>query len=243
MTRIRQFAKDMSISYNDAKKLVDKGKKRKDGGSNILEGYMPIYFEGMGDIQKKKKKKVPMPKPRPKNLKKKDPFRADKTESLDREFSKSVAKQNERNMKNVKKKDGGTSMRKPRKGENLPRGKLTDMEKAIKKIKTQIDMIPINLHKNVVKKRDGGIEYGDVPGGKAIRQRAGEKHGDIPGGRAKKKKKPESLKPIPAGSKGKGLSKLPTSVRNNMGFKKKGGTMKMRGGGMAIQGTGFRGVR
>ena len=191
MTRIRQFAKDMSISYNDAKKLVDKGKKRKDGGSNILENYMPIVIVPT----EKKKKKVPMPKPRPKNLKKKDPFRADKTESLDREFSKSVAKQNERNMKNVK------------------------------------------------KKRDGGIEYGDVPGGKAIRQRAGEKHGDIPGGRAKKKKKPESLKAIPAGSKGKGLSKLPTSVRNNMGFKKKGGTMKMRGGGMAIQGTGFRGVR
>ena len=160
MTRIRQFAKDMSISYNDAKKLVDKGKKRKDGGSNILENYMPIV------IVPTEKKKVPMPKPRPKNLKKKDPFRADKTESLDREFSKSVAKQNERNMKNVK------------------------------------------------KKRDGGIEYGDIPGGKAIRQRAGEKHGDIPGGRAKKKKKPESPKTIHA-----------------------------RGGGMAIQGTGFRGVR
>lgn len=207
MTRIRQFAKDMSISYNDAKKLVDKGKKRKDGGSNILEGYMPIYFEGMGDIQKKKKKKVPMPKPRPKNLKKKDPFRADKTESLDREFSKSVAKQNERNMKNVKKKDGGTSMRKPRKGENMPRTKLTDMEKAIRKIKTQLDMIPINVHKNVVKKAMGG------------------------------------LKDVPPGGKGKGLSKLPTPVRNKMGFKKKGGTMKMRGGGMAIQGTGFRGVR
>ena len=44
MTRIRQFAKDMSISYDKAKKLVDKGKKRKDGGSNILEGYMPIII-------------------------------------------------------------------------------------------------------------------------------------------------------------------------------------------------------
>ena len=105
MTRIRQFAKDMSISYNDAKKLVDKGKKRKDGGSNILENYMPIV------IVPTEKKKVPMPKPRPKNLKKKDPFRADKTESLNREFSKSVAKQNERNMKNVKKKKKGGTMK------------------------------------------------------------------------------------------------------------------------------------
>jgi len=145
MTRIRQFAKDMSISYDKAKKLVDKGKKRKDGGSNILEGYMPIKIVP-------KKKKVPMPKPRPKSLK------ADKTESLDKEFSKNVAKQNEKAIKEIKKAMGG-------------------------------------------------------------------------------------LKDVPPGSKGKGLSKLPTPVRNKMGFKKKGGTMKMRGGGMAVQGTGFRGVR
>ena len=35
---------------------------------------------------------------------KKDPFRADKTESLDKEFSKSVSKANKKAMKNVKKK-------------------------------------------------------------------------------------------------------------------------------------------
>ena len=145
MTRIRQFAKDMSISYDKAKKLVDKGKKRKDGGSNILEGYMPIKIVP-------KKKKVPMPKPRPKSLK------ADKTESLNKEFSKNVAKQNAKAIKEIKKAMGG-------------------------------------------------------------------------------------LKDVPPGNKGKGLSKLPTAVRNKMGFKKKGGTMKMRGGGMAVQGTGFRGVR
>ena len=148
MTRIRQFAKDMSISYDKAKKLVDKGKKRKDGGSNILEGYMPIIITPT----KKKKKKVPMPKARPKSLK------ADKTESLDKEFSKNVAKQNEKAIKEIKKAMGG-------------------------------------------------------------------------------------LKAVPPGNKGKGLSKLPTPGRNKMGFKKKGGTMKMRGGGMAIQGTGVRGVR
>ena len=188
MTRIRQFAKDMSISYNDAKKLVDKGKKRKDGGSNILENYMPIYLEGMD--KKKKKKKVPMPKPRPKNLKKKDPFRADKTESLDREFSKSVAKQNERNMKNVK------------------------------------------------KKSDGGKEY------------AGEQYGDILGGTAKKKKKKklESLKAISAGSKGKGKAKFPDLSGDGKTTMKdvligRGVIKKSRGGGIAIQGTGFRGVR
>ena len=154
MTRIRQFANDMGISYNKAKNLVQKGKKRRDGGSTVLENYMPIKIVA-------KKKEVAKPKPRPKNLKKKDPFRADKTESLNKKFSVETAKAN---------------------------------EKAIKQIK----------------KAMGGLK-------------------DIP---------PEN----------KGLPKLPKEVRNKMGFKKKGGTMKMklggvaRGGGAAISGTGFKGV-
>jgi hypothetical protein len=38
------------------------------------------------------------------------------------------------------------------------------------------------------------------------------------------------MKDIPTGNKGKGLSMLPTSVRNKMGFKKKGGTIKAKDG-------------
>ena len=56
MTRIRQFANDMGISYNEAKGLINKGKKRRDGGSTVLESYMPIVFEGMKKKTKKKKK-------------------------------------------------------------------------------------------------------------------------------------------------------------------------------------------
>ena len=150
MTRIRQFANDMGISYNKAKGLIDKGKKRRDGGSTVLENYMPIKIVA-------KKKEVEKPKMRPK----KDPFRADKTKSLNEKFSMETAKAN---------------------------------EKAIKEIK----------------KAMGGLK-------------------DIP---------PEN----------KGLPKLPKEVRNKMGFKKKGGTMKMklggvaRGGGAATSGTGFKGV-
>ena len=40
MARIRQFAKDMGLSYNKAKRLVNKGRKLKDGGSSILESTM-----------------------------------------------------------------------------------------------------------------------------------------------------------------------------------------------------------
>jgi len=57
------------------------------------------------------------------------------------------------------------------------------------------------------------------------------------------------LKPVPSGNKG--LSKLPTPVRNKMGFMKKGGMVKKRakssskksrGTGAAIRGTKFKGV-
>ena len=44
----------------------------------------------------------------------------------------------------------------------------------------------------------------------------------------------KSLKEVPAGKKGKGLSMLPTEIRNNMGFMKDGGEVKkMAVGGLA----------
>ena len=33
MARVSQFAKDLGISYNQAKDLINKGRKRRDGGS------------------------------------------------------------------------------------------------------------------------------------------------------------------------------------------------------------------
>ena len=41
----------------------------------------------------------------------------------------------------------------------------------------------------------------------------------------------KNLKPIPAGNKGKGLSKLPTRVRNKMGFMKSGGAVMLQARG------------
>ena len=38
--RIRQFADDMGISYDEAKNLIEKGRSRRDGGAQILESYM-----------------------------------------------------------------------------------------------------------------------------------------------------------------------------------------------------------
>ena len=118
MARVKQFADDLGISKNQAQTLINKGRSRKDGGSQILESVMkkPMYA--------KSGKNVVLPKPRPTSIKKKktseqiirekneyDITKSDITESLDKEFSRKVAKQNEEAMKNVKKtnkkKDGG----------------------------------------------------------------------------------------------------------------------------------------
>ena len=40
MARVRQFANDMGMSYNQAKNLVNKGRKLKDRGSSVLESTM-----------------------------------------------------------------------------------------------------------------------------------------------------------------------------------------------------------
>ena len=57
----------------------------------------------------------------------------------------------------------------------------------------------------------------------------------------KKKAKGGSLNPLPSAGENPGLRKLPTEVRNKMGYMKKGGkVMKMRGGGAATRGVNFK---
>jgi len=53
MTRVKQFADDLGISKNKAQALINKGRSRKDGGSQILEKVMkkPIYAKN-GKITK-----------------------------------------------------------------------------------------------------------------------------------------------------------------------------------------------
>jgi len=65
MVRVKQFADDLAISKNQAKNLINKGRNRKDGGSQILESVMkkPVYAKnGKANVEKPKKK--------PKNFKK-----------------------------------------------------------------------------------------------------------------------------------------------------------------------------
>ena len=52
MARVKQFANDLNISKNKAKNLINKGRSRKDGGSQILEKMMKPKKYGDGGSNK-----------------------------------------------------------------------------------------------------------------------------------------------------------------------------------------------
>ena len=55
MARVRQFANDLGINYNQAKDLINKGRSRRDGGSQILEKTMkPIKAKNGKSVAKPK---------------------------------------------------------------------------------------------------------------------------------------------------------------------------------------------
>jgi hypothetical protein len=62
MVRVKQFADDLGISKNQAQSLINKGRSRKDGGSQILENVMKTkgYLAGgsIASSVKKDSKKI-----------------------------------------------------------------------------------------------------------------------------------------------------------------------------------------
>ena len=95
-----------------------------------------------------------------------------------------------------------------------------------------------------------GFPTGKMMGGMMKKKMPMKKGGAVNkrGGGVIRKKPGGAMKPVPEGNKG--LAKLPTKVRNKMGYAKKGGSMKKaygmkhggstcRGGGAATRGKGF----
>ena len=100
------------------------------------------------------------------------------------------------------------------------------------------EMLKEKRNREKVNKRDGSIETAEYDidhhkmesnAANKTLKKYGISRGDFKGGG-------RALKPVPAGKKG--LSKLPTKVRNKMGFMKKGGRAKMKSGGLAKRGKG-----
>lgn len=109
MARVRQFANDLGISKNKAQQLINKGRSRKDGGSQILENTMKpvkakkgkMYSNDAEASNKNKNKKTS--EQIVKDINEYNITKSDITASVDRAFSEKVAKQNEEAKKKVKK--------------------------------------------------------------------------------------------------------------------------------------------
>ena len=215
MVRIKQFADDLAISTKKAKDLINKGRNRKDGGSQILESVM-------SDTDKKKKKKK------------------DEMEYTTAEFRIDM----------IPEKDREDYIKKYTRGRNKGGSNVTTMN-TDKLSKAQLAQFT-NIKNDAV---NGKISPAEAQ--KMIRKMLTIKRKD--GG----------LQDIP--SDNKGLPNLPTEVRNKMGYKKNGGMQTSpkqrkhgtakgmgtglskkpqivksphaRGGSIAIQGLGFKGVR
>ena len=219
MARVRQFANDLGISKNQAQNLINKGRSRKDGGSQILEKVMkPVKAKkGKSMATKKKSDKRPMPRG-----KFKEDFNPD--DYLERG--------------------------------PMPRGKFKDLE----------DFNPDNF----LQRSFGGATALSKEGKKVkkMTKKPDDPMGDRFGKDKDFKVRPKSKKPYdpkynpdqyhpklnPKGSKGKPK----VQKRKDGGFPDLTGDGKVtkkdilkgrgvkgfaRGGGIAIQGLGFRGVR
>ena len=315
----------MGLSYNQAKGLVEKGRKKKDGGSTVLESFMP----GTAKVIKKQSgggfddefrrlqalnREFDRARQKPEAQKRKESLQRQIKKSTDkgsksiltRELKAGGKKGINRNLlddkfltdEELKKKypERQPSKQKikrafPYAGDRNP-GKPTqkptmtteeqirEIEKGIKKTRPKIGAGTPKMRKSmprgdITKKMNKGGKIKNLPKPhkleKYLTKEEIKKIGPmgtelllkVQEGVMKGRKKADGgvLKELPPASENPGLRKLPTEVRNKMGYKKKGGTMKMMGGGTynmmprkmskggvargtgaAVKGTGFKGV-
>ena len=190
MTRIRQFANDMGISYNKANSLVQKGRKKRDGGSTILENTMnnaKMMKANKGKITKLRKETSPKAKM--------GNFRNIVNAATSGKMSPDEAEKAIRKIVATKSSGGVNLLKNMQKAVNSKEFQSLLKDPSILKKKPK-------LVKPKIKKKDGGA-FPDLSGDGKVTQK------DILIGRGVIKKKMGGI---------------------------------ARGGGAAIQGTGFKGV-
>ena len=231
MARVRQFAKDLGITYNQAKGLINKGRSRKDGGSQILEKVMkPKKYKPGGSV-----KKSPVAKVKKTEL---DRISLSKAE---KDYFDAVSKSNKYVPPKTKANTAGIDEafgdnKKPKAPSTKKKPTLkAALERLKKKDKAPISKVKKTTLKKIVKKKDpfraDKTESLDKEFSKSVAKANEKAIKEI-------KKSIGGLQEIPEDNKGlQALAKKAPKVVERMGFK------KMRGGGIAIQGTGFRGVK
>ena len=230
MARVKQFADDLGISKNQAKTLINKGRSRKDGGSQILEKVMkkPIYAKDGKVVKLKKgdsgKAKVGQ-------------FKNIANASASGKITKAEAQRKIRDLVLSKKAGGATDFgmlsvkaridnnHNPTQADRITgatkkaRGGSMDIKKPVKSSKSRTkEMARAKTSKETPKEKL-------VPFKGVLKTSEGEKLRNVNG---------KTFVVIPP--------KLPMRTQAQ-GSQAKPKQKKMRGGGMAIQGTGFKGVR
>ena len=223
MARVKQFADDLGISKNQAQSLINKGRSRKDGGSQILESVMkPKKYKTGGS------NKAPTPKTLRQAVKKglsdKNPlkfFRENK-ELVKRDITeRSDEIQSKMNTTGRRSDKGGGPAPKNRK---KPKRAVTkkSSEKTIKDITASTDR---EFSRKVFEANQ-----------KAMKE-AGE---------TRKQANPISKRKA-GGQENFGMLSVKAGIDKNPNATQAdriaGATKNLRGGGIAIQGLGFKGVR
>ena len=230
MTRIKQFANDMGLSYNQAKGLVEKGRKKKDGGSTVLESFMP----GTAKVIKKQRGgKFDLSKISEENLtdeERKKESRRLKNEILRLSKPGTTLKDMGEDLR-----FGNVTSGRPKK-RRQPQGSgkyMTQAEKDMAKAKAKGDVKEQKRLQAIERSKAANKRAAMGIGSKAQSIKGG------PGPQGKKLKRMKDggsnkvLKPIPPDNKGlQALKKERPDVVASMGFKKKGGMLSFDMGGM-----------
>jgi len=221
MARVKQFADDLGISKNQAQTLINKGRSRKDGGSQILESVMKPKKYGDGGSNK-----VTKIKEKTTNKAKMGNFKNIINQSVAGKITPKEAEEAIKKIVLTKAGGGATDF-----GMLSVKAGIDNNPKA-----TQADRIA-----GATKKARGGtMDMKKSP----KRAESGRGPKGSPSRRSQAKEKLVPFKGVLKTSEGEKLRNVDGKTfvvkppKSNMQKAK-----KMRGGGMAIQGLGFKGVR
>ena len=227
MVRVKQFADDLGISKNQAKGLINKGRSRKDGGSQILESVMkPKKYKTGGS------NKAPTPKTLRQAVKKglsdKNPLK------FFRENRELVKRDITERSDEIQSKMNTTGRRSDKGGGPAPKNRKKSKRAVTKKLKRAVTKK--SSEKTIKDLQDFENTKSDITASidKDFSRKVAKQNEDAMKNVKKTNKKKDGGFPDLTGD-GKTTQADILKGRGVPGFS--------RGGGMAIQGLGFKGVR
>jgi len=227
MARVKQFADDLGISKNQAKGLINKGRSRKDGGSQILESVMkPKKYKTGGS------NKAPIPKTLRQVVKKglsdKNPLK------FFRENRELVKRDITERSDEIQSKMNTTGRRSDKGGGPAPKNRKKSKRAVTKKLKRAVTKK--SSEKTIKDLQDFENTKSDITASidKDFSRKVAKQNEDAMKNVKKTNKKKDGGFPDLTGD-GKTTQADILKGRGVPGFS--------RGGGMAIQGLGFKGVR